>query len=690
MIVLRTRAAVAGRLARLLPRRFAQVHARAVGRVVNRVGLKDGDREESLRLVDAAAAAYRHRPYRRGSRLALVELLGLRASVLQGQARVDEALASADEAIAIAQSLPETRAVRRELAAARTNRAAALQAADRPVAALAEAELAVSELREPRRRTRREQRRLVLAHQGAALALASLDRPDDALAAWQEAVAAFRRLPWFQRLSWVHKGIELRIDLAWSLWVAGERDAALAEASSVDSWAATLDSRRIRGVRAGLALLYARQQLVLALAAAAAGRHEQAGPAAATAAHRYRASGTQHPAVREGLALALECQSRAREELGHDDPVTPARECVEVYTRLADDDPDRFAVQCARSLAVLSDRLSGAGAHEESVTVSEQALARYDQLPVSQRGEQGVAATALIAAGLAGRLHALGDLDRALEMARRAVSDARALDGNRTLLHHCLGRLDDTLWACERDEEALSVALERLPLAHAIARGPDPPPGTDLVLETKKVGVRLWHSGRGSEAAEAGRQMLAIVRERADSSADSQHTLATAEDAASYLLLYAERPQEAVELQTLAIDRWRQLGAGTPSQQYELAIAMKLRSAALDMLERYEEALLDLDGAIDALPDGQEPDGSVPIRWSWLADRARLRLLLGRDEGAVSGIQELRRLARESDLDDAGRRVERYLQRVHDADPERLTTAWQAATGQPWSAAIPD
>lgn len=684
MLILRARKSLTGHLARRFPDRFAVAHARAVQRVVSRHTGR-GRPQSALQEVETALSTLRQAGDSDRHRFAYALLLSIQAARLLDATRLEAATTVVDRAISIYQQLPDTSKVRAEMAYARGSRALILVSAGRLAEGLSEAERAAGQLRDRPQRTQYQQRQLVLALRTVAVALDRLGPPDRAVAAWREAVAAAGELSLYHRLAWPTT-VELPIRLARALQAAGDLPAALAEARRAELRAGGLTSSMTRHLRSR----YAELQLVRAQCAGALGHHREAGFAARTAAEEFRPFAEQNPSVfAPSLALALECQSRAREAVDHPDPVTPAREAVAVSTRLATTDPAQFAIRRAESLSGLSDRLWHAEQRKEALDVAEQAFTAYCEVPAPQRSGDVDVATVRVGHACATRLSEGDRPEQAFDVGLATLERARRLAAttgrNQELLYQCLHWVGYRRHERHEHAQAREIAEEMLAVAQGLPRD-EPAAFPDRVVESLHLlGQAMLALGRPDEAVQRYTEALAVVSDLVDDSERGREEVAFVRNELGTALRHAGRFRDAVDAATITIDMWEALTERDASFGEHYARAIMVRVLARQALDQHSEAIDDLDAAIAVRHRNPEPDGpGERMLWSLMAQRARAAVLAGREREAVVGIQALRQLAAGSTDPAAQGLVDGTLPGIHKAAPERLEAAWEQATGEAW------
>ncbi|HEX5289590.1 MAG TPA: tetratricopeptide repeat protein [Streptosporangiaceae bacterium] len=324
--------------------------------------------------------------------------------------------------------------------------------------------------------------------------------------------------------------------------------------------------------------------------------------------HRHQAAAGRDLTAGD-LARALNELSTRLADLGRrEDALAAIEEAVEVYRRLAGEQPGRYRPGLAMALDNLSSRLAALGQPEDALTAVEEAVALRRPLAAAQPGPSAP--------------------DLAMSLSKLSV---RLAD---------LGRREDALAAIE---EAVGVYRE---LAAAVPETFEP----DLALVLDNLSGRLAGLGRRDDALDVITEAVALRRKLAAARPDAfSPDLAGSLNNWSNRLADLRQPAGALAAIEEAVEVYRQLAGVRPEAfNPDLAMSLSNRAGRLADLGRAAGALAAIEEAVEvyrqlagARPEAFSPElaGSLNNLSLWLAD-------LGRAEDARAAIEEAVRVYR--------------------------------------------
>ena len=347
------------------------------------------DQTVALAAVADAVAARREREARAGDasdvgddRLAaLAEILHQRGRTLAALGRREEALAAAEEAVAIYRRLAAARpdAFEPDLAASLSNLGSRLSAIGRREEALAATEEAVAIYRRlAAARPDAFEANLAASLNNLGYWLQDIGRREEALAATEEAVAIRRRQA-------AARPDAFEANLAASLSNLGNqlsdlerRQEALAANEEAVAIYRRLAAARPDALEANLAASLSN----LGNRLSGIGRREEALAATEEAVAIYRRLAAARPGAFEAnLAISVDNIGNQLSNLGRrEEALAATEEAVAIRRRLAAARPDAFEANLALSVDNLGNRLSGIGRREEALAATEEAVAIYRRL----------------------------------------------------------------------------------------------------------------------------------------------------------------------------------------------------------------------------------------------------------------------------------------------------------------------
>ncbi|MCX4244504.1 tetratricopeptide repeat protein [Paraliomyxa miuraensis] len=247
----------------------------------------------------------------------------------------------------------------------------------------------------------------------------------------------------------------------------------------------------------------------LAMRLASAGRHRDALDALSGLVEFYRALAEEHPdEYLPDLARTRGLRGHALAELDeHQEALRAAQEALDAYRELVEGRPDEFLPDFARSLDVLGARLSNLGRHEDALRATQEAVDAYRKL--NERWPKALF------------LHEV----------------ARALDN-----------LGIRLSKLGKREEALRVTQEALEAYRGLAEQRPDAFLPDLAIALNNLGLRLSDLGRPEEALQAAQEAVDTVRGLAEQRPEVfLPNLAMTMGALGSVHATAERPADALD-----------------------------------------------------------------------------------------------------------------------------------------------
>ncbi|NUJ99569.1 tetratricopeptide repeat protein [Streptomyces lunaelactis] len=477
---------------------------------------------------EEAVAVYRAlmvggRP-RQGHRNGLARSLALYAHVLQLSGRYEEALAAADESLAV----PGARASATQNAYTLHVRAQALAETDRLDEALTVARECVAAYRHavPRRRDRS-----LGSHLGAlrtyAWVLGRLPRVAESVAVYLECHALLRDMSLWQLIPVQSVQARVLIELTGGLCNLGRYDEAVAAGTDARKWTDSL------GPRLYPELQPLRAQLLTDLAWSYGATRDlpRACDTAEEAVALCRALAERDPATGEPcLVLALECLAH---HLGELDVLAGERrvlrELADLCARLARTLPDDYEPRLATALDVLAFRHWRQGAHRKAVESTERSADAY-RSAAGRNPQAYEPELARVLADLSARQCGRGNADAAVANGREALAITRRLaesegDTYQPLIAERLQFFAQALRRTGDGPGALACYEEAETVLRALMADADPESHeaelaailSALAATLRTTAEAHLTAGRADEAVTALRRLLALAR-RADRS----------------------------------------------------------------------------------------------------------------------------------------------------------------------------
>ncbi|MEG3632598.1 tetratricopeptide repeat protein [Micromonospora palythoicola] len=248
---------------------------------------------------------------------------------------------------------------------------------------------------------------------------------------------------------------------------------------------------------------------------------EDAAAAADKAVADYRELGEGYPA---GTAWALVIRADQLTALGrHSEADAARREASEIYTSLADDDPDQYRESLFHVVRTRTDGLWDVGDRDAAVTLqfgflpALRTFATADPDTYQPRLANSLAVFAA-RAGLVGREDALEYADQALAIARRLANDGT----HDRLLACCLHNRAVVLKRIGLNTEAAGAAQEAVQVWRRLVETEPAIHETNLADSLALSGTMLYMLDRDEEAAGHLTEAAGILRHHADDPDDAE------------------------------------------------------------------------------------------------------------------------------------------------------------------------
>jgi hypothetical protein len=289
-------------------------------------------------------------------------------------------------------------------------------------------------------------------------------------------------------------------------------------------------------------------------------------------------------------------QGFALSELGRRaEALQAAQESVEILRQLAQQNPDTFLPDLARSLNNMGIWLSTLGRREEALQATQESVEILRQL-AQQHPDAFLPDLARSLNNMGNRLSALGRREEALQATQESVEILRQLaqqhpDAFLPDLARSLNNMGKRLSALGRREEALLAAQEAVEIRRWVARQNPDAFLPELASSFNTLGNILSALGRQEEALEVMREAVEIRRRLAQQNPDAfLPELARSLNTLGNILSALGRQEEALEVAREAVEIRRRL-----AQQYPKAFLPDLAES----LGTYGKTLLGL---------GREPE----------------------------------------------------------------------------------
>jgi tetratricopeptide (TPR) repeat protein len=552
-----------------------------------------------------------------GPEAGLVQLMAIADALSEQTVGLRERAAPVQDRIAgqlraLAAQRPE--AFRPNLAGSLNNRAAMLSELGRPEDALARAEEAVALFRAlAAQRPDAFGLDLAMSLNNLANRLSELDRREGALACAEEAVALHRALAAQHPHAFRANLAGSLSNLAAILSELGRREDALVCAEEAVALYCAPAARRPDAFRPDLAMSLNNLAAILS----ELGRREDALECAAKAVGLYRALAAQRPdAFGPELAGSLNNLANMLSELGRpEDALARAEEAVALYRALAAQHPDVFRSNLAISLNNLANRLSEFGRREDAPACAEEAVGLYRAL-AAQRPDVFRPDLAMSLSNLAAMLGEVGRREDALVCAEEAVALRRALatqrpDASRPDLAGSLNNLANMLSELGRREDALAYAEEAVALYRALTAQRPNAFQPDLARSLNNLAAMLSEVGRREDALVCAEEAVALRRALAAQRPDAfRPDLAGSLNNLAAMMSELGRREDALVCATEAVALRRALAAQRPDAfRADLAISLAVLANCLDAMNRRvdgmaanAEAIRTITGPFEAMP----------------------------------------------------------------------------------------
>jgi tetratricopeptide (TPR) repeat protein len=348
------------------------------------------------------------------------------------------------------------------------------------------------------------------------------------------------------------------------------------------------------------------------------------------------------------LAIRLSYLGRREEALA------AAEEAVLLRRLLAEERPDAFTPDLARSLNNLANMLGDLGRHEDALMVAEEAL-RLRRALVEARPNTFTPDLATSLHNFATTLGALGRREEALSAAEEAVRLRRVLmdaspDSFTPYLAGSLTNLSVRLNALGRREEAMTAADDAVRLYRTLAEARPDAFAPHLAGALINLANRLAAIGRYEEALTAAEEGIRRCRGLAKDQPDAfTPDLAMSLNNIASIQCALGRHGEALTAAEEAVCLRRTLADARPGKfESDLANSLVNLAAALSAVGERKRALTVAEQAVgiyralaDSRPDAFNPDLAMSLNTIAAASRA-----LGRRHKALSAAEEAVRLYR--------------------------------------------
>ncbi len=323
----------------------------------------------------------------------------------------------------------------------------------------------------------------------------------------------------------------------------------------------------------------------------ALGRREEALEPAREAVDIYRRLAQDNPrAFMPDLAMSLNNLANILSELGRrEEALEPAQEAADIYRQLAEDNPQAFMPDLAGSLNNLAIRLSELGRREEALEPAQEAVDIYRRL-AEDNPQAFMPDLAMSLNNLANHLSELGRREEALEPARKAVEIRRRLAEDNPpafmpYLATSLNNLANRLSELGRREEALAPVQEAADIYRRLAEDNPRAFMPDLAMSLNNLANRLSELGRREEVLAPVQEAADIYRRLAEDNPQAfRPYLATILNNMATFLSKLGRREEALELAQEAVKIRSQLAEDNP-QAFRPDLATSLGALGQILLE---------------------------------------------------------------------------------------------------------
>jgi hypothetical protein len=511
------------------------------------------------------------------------------------------------------------------------------------------------------------------------VSLTDVGRREEALAAAQEAIAIYRQLAEASPAAHLPDLAGSLSNLGNRLGEVGRREEALAAAQEAIAIYRQLAEASPAAYLPDLATSLSN----LGNRLGEVGRREEALAAAQEAVAIRRQLAEASPAAYlPDLAGSLNNLGNRLGEVGRrEEALAAAQEAVAIRRQLAEASPAAYLPVLATSLNNLGNRLGEVGRREEALAAAQEAVAIRRQL-----AEASPAAYLPVLAGslnnLGNRLGEVGRREEALAAAQEAVAIRRQLAEASPAaylpdLASSLNNLGVSLSDVGRREEALAAAQEAVAIRRQLAEASPAAYLPDLAGSLNNLGVSLTDVGRREEALAADEEAIAIRRQLAEASpAAYLPVLAASLNNLGVSLTDVGRREEALAAAQEAIAIRRQLAEASPAAYLpDLADSLNNLGNRLAEAGRAVEAEQLLREVLGSFEHNPLSTGHILLaRGRWLLTQHRL------DEAVTDLITAVSAFSQVPDRRMRGQ-VRQVLRQLRQDDQSAFDTAWDQARG---------
>ena len=380
------------------------------------------------------------------------------------------------------------------------------------------------------------------------------------------------------------------------------------------------------------------------------GRWEQARAADEEAVSIYRELAQDRPdAFLPELARSLRIQSRSLSALGRREQALAAdEEAVSIYRPLAQDRPDAFLPDLAKVLRIQSVSLTELGRREQALAAAEEAVSIYRPL-AQDRPDAFLPDLAISLSNQSVSLTELGRREQALAADEEAVSINRPLAQDRPDaflpdLAISLTNQSRSLSELGRREQALAAAEEAISIYRPLAQDRPDAFLPELARSLSNQSAFLTELGRREQALAADEEAVSINRPLAQDRPDAYlPDLAMSLNNQSVSLTELGRREQALAAAEEAVSIYRPLAQDRPDAFLpDLAMSLNNQSVFLTELGRREQALAADEEAVSIYRElaQDRPDAFLPYLAKSLTNQSRSLWALGRREQALAAAEE--------------------------------------------------
>jgi tetratricopeptide (TPR) repeat protein len=432
--------------------------------------------------------------------------------------------------------------------------------------------------------------------------LAEAGRHQDALVPTEEAASIYRRLATDDPTNYLHDLATALGNLGPMLSELGRKEEALQPAADAVSIHRQLTEANPTANMPDLAMALSNLGLMLS----ALHRHDDALDPAEEAVTIYRQLADTNPAgYLPGLAMSLTNLGGRQAETGrHTSALASADEAVNIYRQLADSNPAAYRPGLATSLTNLASRLTVDGRQDEALISAEEAVEVYRLLTDTN--------PAAYTSNLAGTLANLGvhlagadRHDEALIPTEEAAAIFRRLALTNPTAHlpglaMCQNNLGLMLSALDRQAEAITPSEEAVTIRRRLSEAQPTTYLPVLATSVTSLASQLSDLGRHNEAIDLNKEATDIYRRLAEAAPNAYlPKLAGTLSNLGGRLLASGRHNEALLPSKEAVDIYAKLAAASPSGHLpERAASLNNLSIVLARLYRHDEGLASAQEAV--------------------------------------------------------------------------------------------